>query len=89
MGEDQVNVTVLLSSGDTDEWENISETLEDSGQLILLSNIDDDEVPDGIKTVVMSQEVDQGPDLPPMTKTQTFQVVVIYATGMWMKVEYA
>lgn len=84
-----MNVTVLLSSGDTDEWENISETLEDSGQLILLSNIDDDEVPDGIKTVVMSQEVDQGPDLPPMTKTQTFQVVVIYATGMWMKVEYA
>lgn len=78
-----------MSSGDTDEWENVAETLEDAGQLILLAHIADLEVPDDLKTVMMSQEVDQGPDLPPMTKQTTFAVLAIYAVGMWMKVEYA
>lgn len=83
-----MNVTVLMSSGDVDEWENVAETIEDSGSLVLLGIIEGDEVPDGLKTVTLSQEVDNGPDLPPGEKHQTFQVLVIYAPGMWMKVEF-
>lgn len=83
-----MNVNVLMSSGDTDEWTDIAETLEDAGQLVLLGHIEE-EVPGAMKIVSLSQNVDQGPDLPYVTKTQTFQVVAVYAAGMWMKAEYA
>ena len=77
-----------MSSGDEDTWENVAETIEDNGSLILLGAIEGDELPAGIKTVTMSQEIDNGPDLPPSEKHTTFQVLVIYAPGMWMKAEF-
>ena len=84
-----MNIAVLLSSGDIDEWEGMHDTVEaENGSLLVVSTIDGDEVSGNFKTVVLTQEIDQGPDAPPYTKSDTYRVHAIYASGMWMKAEY-
>lgn len=84
-----MNINVLLSSGDWDEWENVHDTIEnDAGTMLVVSEIDGDEISGDWKVVTVSQEIDQGPDLPPLEKGQTLRVHAMYAPGMWMKAEY-
>lgn len=95
-----MKVTVLLASGDTDEWEDVADAVEDRGSLVVLAHIETEEVPDDIKTMVISTEIPNEafsmsaggtgklvmPE--PTIKTRTFQVMAVYAPGMWMKAEF-
>lgn len=92
-----MKITVMLASGDEDEWENAADAVDDRGSLVVLYKIEGDEVPGDIKTLVIRTEVEQDPppeftgrveEIPTMTKSQTFQVAAQYAPGMWMKVEF-
>lgn len=83
-----MDVRVLLSSGEVDEWGDVAETIEEAGQLVILEAPEGDELDGRRKTATLSREIDQGPDLPPTEKTQSFYVMAIYAAGMWMRVEF-
>ena len=97
-----MNLNVLLSSGEVDTWEEVDDAIEGaSGQLVVVAEIEGDEVPDGIKTMVLTQEVEQwvqpngdpaelGKVQVPHTATlsRTVEVLAMYAPGMWMKVEF-
>lgn len=83
-----MHVSILLASGDTDDWENVADAAEDRGSLVVLGYLPD-EVPEGAKIFAVQREIDQGPDLPTATKIETYKVVAIYAPGMWMKVEFS
>ena len=81
-------VKVLLSSGDEDIWVEVADAFEDSGSMIIVADIAEDEVPENMRTVVLGREIDNGPDLPPSTKFSVYEVRAVYAPGMWMRVEY-
>jgi hypothetical protein len=83
-----MQVKVLLSSGDEDTWDGVADAFDDAGSLIVVSRIENEDVPLEGKFVRSAREVDQGPDLPPRTEVDVMQVNAIYAPGMWMKVEY-
>lgn len=97
-----MDVSVLMSSGEVDEWNNVADAIENEGSLIVVDNIEDDEIPDSMKTMEVRQEIPQEPvetegrlgdyklmrTPDPVIKTQTFQVLAVYAAGMWMKVEF-
>lgn len=99
-----MNLNVLLSSGETDNWEEVEDAIEGpAGQLVVVAEIEGDEVADGVKTMVLREEIDQGwvkvdgtaaelgkPQVPapPMVKSRTVEVLAVYAPGMWMKVEF-
>lgn len=84
-----MNISVTMASGDEDTWEDVADAVDDRGSLVVLSGIEGEEVPDGMKTLTLSRKVDQGMDLPEMEKSETFAVTAVYAPGMWMKVEYS
>ena len=92
-----MNITVMMASGDEDEWEGAADAIDDRGSLVVLYEIEGDEIPEGVKVLEVSREVPQDPPVEftgrveapaPMIKTQTFQVTAQYAPGMWMKVEF-
>jgi hypothetical protein len=99
-----MNLDVLLSSGEVDNWEEVEDAIEGpAGQLVVVSEIEGDEVPDGVKTMVLKEEIEQGwvqPDgspaelgkiqvpAPPMVKSRTVEVLAVYAPGMWMRVVF-
>lgn len=95
-----MNIYVLLASGETDTWQDAGDAVDDRGSLVVLGLIDGDEVPGDMKTMVISTEIPNEPfnmsaggvgkvAVPePTIKSQTFQVMAIYAPGMWMKVEF-
>lgn len=83
-----MNVSVLLSSGDVDDWEDAADAVDDRGSLVVLAHIEGDEVPGNIKTMQVREPIDNGPGVELGEKSQIFQVCAIYAPGMWMKVEF-
>jgi hypothetical protein len=94
-----MRVEVLLSSGETDGWNNVDDAQVNDGHLIILSEIDGDEVPAWMKTIVVETEVESHPGhgsggvgifRAPYTtsKRQEFHLQAVYAPGMWMKVVY-
>lgn len=93
-----MNVNVLMASGETDEWENVADAIDDRGSIIVLAHIEGDEIPGDMKVLEISREIEQDPvptdnrgtlGVPPtMTKTTTYQVLAQYAPGMWIKVEF-
>jgi hypothetical protein len=91
-----MKINVMMASGDTDEWEDAADAIDDRGSLIVLYDIEGDEVPSGMKVMEVVREIEQytstgdnGLQVPTkMTKGQTFQVVAQYAPGMWIKVEF-
>lgn len=84
-----MQINVLLSSGDQDEWVGAADAVIDEGGLVIISSLDTEEVPDGVRVMAVSREIDNGPDLPPGTLTTLFRVDAIYAPGMWMKAEFS
>lgn len=78
-----MKITVLLSSGDEDEWEDAADAIEHEGSLAVVYDIEDDEVPGDIKTLTITREIENE-----ALKTETFQVAAQYAPGMWMRVSY-
>lgn len=83
-----MQIKVLLSSGDEDTWTDVADAFTDAGSLIVISGIEGDTVPEGMKLVAIAKEIDNGPDAPPGTMITHFAVDAMYAPGMWMKVEY-
>ena len=83
-----MDITVLMASGDQDEWTNVADAIDDRGSLVVIARIEGDEIPADTKLFTIRTEIDQGPDLPPGTKQEVFQVLAVYAPGMWMKVEF-
>jgi len=82
-----MQINVMMSSGETDCWEDAADAIDDRGSLLVLFDIEGTEVPAGMKTLEIHREIEQeGAD--PMQKTTTFQVAAQYAPGMWMKVEF-
>lgn len=71
-----MRIEVLLSSGDLDEHEGMSDAIDVDGTLYVVSDARED-VP-GIKTVVMTSE-----EVP-----VRYRVHTVYAPGMWMRAEY-
>lgn len=78
-----MKVNVMMASGDSDEWEDAADAVDDRGSLVVLYEIEGDEIPYGTKVLEVSREMDDG-----STMGQTFQVAAQYAPGMWMKVEF-
>ena len=83
-----MNVSITLSSGEQDNWEDVADVVEDHASLVVLGNILLDEVPEGVKMMGIRSQIDNGPDLPPGEKVESFAICAIYAPGMWMKVEF-
>lgn len=97
-----MNIDVLMSSGDVDNWADVADAIEgDAGQLVVVADIESDEVPGSMKTLTVREEIEQqvtpsgdpaqlGQVMVPVTATKstTFEVVAVYAPGMWMKVEF-
>jgi hypothetical protein len=83
-----MKVSVLMASGEVDEWTGVADANEDRGSLVVLDYIEGDEVPADAKLLMTRREIDQGPDLPPGEKVEVYKVLAVYAPGMWMKVEF-
>lgn len=82
-----MDVDVLLSSGDEDDWEDVGDALAIDGELFILAHLEEEEIPGSMKTFDVSQRIpQQGTD--DMVKTTRYRLVAQYAAGMWMKVEY-
>lgn len=79
-----MDVQVLLSSGDSDQWVDVADTIEQHGALLIVDRVDGDAT-DDVKTITVAQ---QGPDPAAPAEWQTFAVVAHYAPGMWMRAEY-
>lgn len=90
-----MKVTVLLSSGDEDEWEDVADAIPSDGALYVVS------LPDIFKptdrTFSVTEEVKVGHrERSPMVmgiphfedKTTVYKLEALYAPGMWMKVEF-
>lgn len=75
-----MNVEVTMASGDLDEWTDVADCIDDRGSLVVLDHIEGDEVSSKMKTMILST----APDV----KGEEFQVLAVYAPGMWIKVEY-
>jgi hypothetical protein len=90
-----MQVNVLLSSGDEDEWIGCSDAVADDGALMVITKLPDSDPEEALwnlnnmKIVMISKEVDQGPDRPPATLSEAYKVDAVYAPGMWMKVEFS
>lgn len=81
-----MNIQVLLSSGETDGWEDVVDAQADGGYLLVLGAFDPD--PE-VKTITVRTEIpNDNPELPPTVKLEPFTLVAMYAPGMWMKVEF-
>lgn len=88
-----MRVEVLLSSGETDGWNNVDDAQVNDGHLMILSEIEGDEIPGWMKTIKEETEVEEYPlgvyrSPHVVTKHKTFQLNALYAPGMWMKVVY-
>lgn len=82
-----MNITVLLSSGEYDEWTGVSDAIVDEGALLVVSPSSAEETPG--KIITMTEPVDNGPDLPPGERHSVLVLHALYAPGMWMRVEYS
>lgn len=83
-----MQINVMQTSGDVDEWNGVSDALEDDGTLLIVTKVAADVEIEDRKIIGMTTVVDQGPDLPPMEVLTSFRVEAVYAAGMWMKVEF-
>lgn len=86
-----MDVRVLMSSGDNDEWEGVADAIDDRGSLVIVDRIESDEISGKIKTLTVTHPVDLPGGLQhdePMEKSITYEVLAQYAPGMWMKVEF-
>ena len=90
-----MDVKVLLSSGETDEWEEVADTVEQQGSLFVVDQITDD--PEKQKVLVIEGPVPEWREAPgggwEMRSGEDdgvlfYEVLAQYAPGMWMKVEY-
>lgn len=88
-----MDVKVMLSSGDEDEWGGAADAIVEEGSLLVLYHCPG-EVSEDMKTLEIRREVEQDPvmvgtrTLPPLVKTTTYLLTAVYAPGMWMKVEF-
>jgi hypothetical protein len=95
-----VDISVLMTSGEIDEWKEVADAIDLEGSLVIVDTIEDEEVPDDLKTIEVRKEIPNEPFTmsggteqrlvtpEPTIKVQTFQVLAQYAAGMWMKVEF-
>lgn len=96
-----MNLEILLSSGDTDTFTGAADTVVEDHYLHILVEIEDEMIPEGMKTLQIRKELEHSPEFlssyrgtmpiqefPKPTKTQTYAVAATYAPGMWMKVVY-
>lgn len=92
-----MNIIVLMASGETDVWEGAADAIDSGGSLMVLGPLGD-EVPNDTKTVIVSREVvtrmqpreNSGRLEMPLQalEEQEFQLMSVYAPGMWIKVEF-
>ena len=82
-----MKVTVLLSSGDEDEWEDVADALPSDGALYVVS------LPDIFKptdrTFSVTESVPNSGNLVGLhDQTTVYKLEALYAPGMWMKVQF-
>lgn len=77
-----MKITVLMSSGDEDEWEDVEDALEENGSLFILAPAPD-EIPADAKTMTIVHDLEGGAQ-----KGRTFLLSAQYAPSMWMRVIY-
>ena len=92
-----MDVLVMMSSGEGDEWSDVHDVVTDAGMLIVLDKISDGDDTNS-KILHLTREEEQYPTSPSfngrleppmmMKVSEAYRVVVQYAAGMWMKVEY-
>jgi hypothetical protein len=78
-----MEVTIYLASGEVDTWSEVSEVVEDPRGSLAILYEPGDEVAPGTKLMSVIKEDQFGSET-----RQEFQVSAIYASGMWMKVEF-
>lgn len=89
-----MRIEVLMSSGETDGWNDVTDATVENGALHVLKELTPESNPLSearireLKTVTTLEQIDQGPDLPPGELKRVFLLMGTYAPGMWMKVVY-
>jgi hypothetical protein len=84
-----MQITVTTSSGETHEWDGALDALDDCGSLVVIYPLGEGESGDGLKTLTLRSQVDQGPDRAPLDVSSLARVAAVYAPGMWVWTEYA
>lgn len=75
----RMNVRVLMSSGESDYWEDVDDALEVAGALYVVSSTGEDPG----KVLRLQEERPDG-----SVAGVDWEVEAIYAPGMWMKMEF-
>lgn len=83
-----MRIEVLMSSGETDGWNGVTDAIIENGALHVLEEVKEHVGEILVKTVKITESIDQGPDLPTGELTRVHLLRGTYAPGMWMKVVY-